>query len=138
MKILELRLNPSKSELAWFGLVMLLFTTIVANLVYWSTGSTRGALAIVGLGVALCSFFYSLKPLRLPIYRVWMRAFHPIGWIVSHLILISIYYLVLTPIGLCLRLVGYDPLERRFDPEAESYWVERDPPEQPDRYFRQF
>ena len=138
MAILDLRMNPSKGELRWFGLTMLAFSVVVAGLVYWRAESTRAAATIVGVGSVLCVAFYALRPLRLPIYRTWMRAFHPIGWLLSHVVLISIFYLVLTPIGFALRLVGYDPLERRIDASAESYWTRHDPGERADRYFRQF
>ena len=138
MAILDLRLNPSKAEKRWFGLVMLLFSGVAAGLLVWRGGSTRAALVILSLGAALCLLYYALRPLRLPIYRIWMRVFHPIGWLLSHLVLISSYYLVLTPIGLLLRLVGYDPLQRRFDPDADSYWSPHDPAGRPDRYFRKF
>jgi ABC-type uncharacterized transport system permease subunit len=138
MAILDLRLNPSKGELRWFGLTMLAFSVVVAGMVYWHAESRRVAVSIIGVGAALSATFYALRPLRLPIYRVWMRALYPIGWLISHVVLIVIFYLVLTPIGLVLRLVGYDPLARRFDSKADSYWNRRDPVERPDRYFRQY
>ena len=67
-------------------------------------------------------------------YLTW-----PIGFVVSHVVLALVYYLVLTPIGLLMRLFGYDSMKRRFDPEAPSYWVER-PAAGFDirRYLRQF
>ena len=102
MAILDLRLNPSQRELRWFGLLMWFFSVVIAGLVSLNTGWVRAPLTIASIGAALCLVFYVLRPLRLPIYRIWMRAFHPIGWIVSHLVLVSIYYLVLTPIGLRL------------------------------------
>jgi hypothetical protein len=62
----------------------------------------------------------------------------PIGFVVSHLVLAAVYYLVLTPVGLVMRLLGYDPMRRGFDREAASYWVERPAAAEPRRYFRQF
>jgi hypothetical protein len=38
-----------------------------------------------------------------------------------------------------MRIFGYDPMKRRFENGAASYWVERDPQASgPKRYFRQF
>lgn len=34
-----------------------------------------------------------------------------------------IFYVVITPVGLCLRLVGIDYLQRRFEREEDSYWI---------------
>ena len=138
MAILDLRLDPSKNELRWFGLILLLFFSVVAGVVYLQSGSTIAPRVIVGVGLTLSVMFYALRPLRLPIYRLWMRAFHPIGWLVSHAILVSIYYLILTPIGLLLRVVGYDPLHRKFDAEPDTYWTHHDPAGRPERYFHQF
>ena len=53
-------------------------------------------------------------------YAVW-----PIGMVVSHVLLGSIYYLMVTPIGLLRRLFGGDPMTRRFDPAAKTYWNPR-------------
>ena len=67
-------------------------------------------------------------------YLAW-----PIGFVVSHIILAAVYYLVLTPVGLVMRLVGYDPMKRRFDRDGSSYWIARDPSGvDSKRYFRQF
>ena len=49
-----------------------------------------------------------------------------------------IYYLVLTPIGLLMRVFGKDPMRRRLDRTAESYWIERDEAAASERYFKQF
>jgi hypothetical protein len=67
-----------------------------------------------------------------------MLAALPIGWTISHLVLGAVYYLVLTPIGLVMRLLGRDPMQRRFDRSAKSYWIERTPRTDPSRHFRQF
>jgi hypothetical protein len=50
----------------------------------------------------------------------------------------AFYYLLLTPVGLVFRLIGRDPLRRRFDRNATTYWIARRPPETSDRYFHQF
>jgi hypothetical protein len=39
-----------------------------------------------------------------------------------------IFLLTIVPIGLIRRLFDRDPLNMRFDPSAESYWIERRPP----------
>lgn len=72
------------------------------------------------------------------IYRAWMFAALPIGWTVSHLILAVVYFGVLLPVGLAMRLAGHDPMQRRFDPRAESYWLPHRQETDPKRYFRQF
>jgi hypothetical protein len=60
----------------------------------------------------------------------------PIGWTISH-VLMADYYLVVTPIGLIMRALKRDPMQRAFDRQAEA--VDRPPKdENTGRYFRQF
>ena len=72
------------------------------------------------------------------VYMGWMMAAIPIGWTLSHVILAVVYYLTVTPVGLIMRLTGHDPLHRKLDRTAKSYWVPHDSPKESSRYFRQF
>jgi hypothetical protein len=72
------------------------------------------------------------------LYDGWIEGASPIGWTVTHLVLAAVYYLVLTPIGLLMRLAGRDPMRRTIDPNAATYWIERKNPIESKRYFRQF
>jgi Saxitoxin biosynthesis operon protein SxtJ len=71
------------------------------------------------------------------LYRAWMAAFFPVGWAVSHLLLAFVFFAVLTPTGLLMWLVGRDPLQRRWDRSASSYWIPRRTTSDSRRYFRQ-
>jgi hypothetical protein len=62
----------------------------------------------------------------------------PIGWTVSHLLLAAIYYLAIAPIGVIMRVCGYDPMQRRFDRNAETYWKRRQDRDDTKRYFKQY
>jgi len=48
--------------------------------------------------------------------------------IASPIALAILFYGVVTPTGLLMRLFGKDPLRLRFDREAKSYWIAREPP----------
>ena len=89
-------------------------------------------------GAALVTLYAVAPPLRRWVYVGWLCAAYPIGWTVLHLTLAITYYVVLTPIGLVLRLVRRDPLERFPDRTATSYWSVRRPVRDVRRYFRQF
>src|SRR5262245_31042698 len=71
-----------------------------------------------------------------PIYRVLMGVTYPIGWVTSHVLLFVLYYVVITPVGVLVRMF-HDPMGRRLDRAEASYWTPRESP-QPGRYFRQF
>ncbi len=137
MALIEINLNPSKQELKWFGLILLVFFALVGGIVWWTAMAPRAASAIVGFGAVLCVAYYAVAPLRLPMYLGWMHLVFPIGWVLSHLLFGAIYFLMVTPVGLSMRLIGHDPLRRHRPSNAVSYWMKR-PAADPDRYFKQF
>jgi hypothetical protein len=71
-------------------------------------------------------------------YRLLAAVTAPVGWVVSRVLLIGVYFGLITPLALVLRLLGRDALRCRLDPEATTYWEPR--PAAPDRrrYLRQF
>jgi len=138
MAVIEINRHPSSRDLRWFGLLLPVFIAVVGALVWRRTGAIGPATAVWGTGAALSAVFAVWPASRRRIYVAWMMAVFPIGWVISHLLLGTIYFLVITPIGVAMRLLGRDPLERRLDRTADSYWVRHRPPERVDRYLRQF
>jgi hypothetical protein len=63
---------------------------------------------------------------------------YPIGWVVTHVVMALIFYLVVTPVGVIMRLTGRDPMEPGFDRTAKTYWKPRSTEHDPARYFRQY
>lgn len=61
-----------------------------------------------------------------PLRRLFVRLGELIGRVTTPLVLGIIFYGVLTPMGLLMRLAGKDPLRLKRDPGAESYWIERE------------
>jgi hypothetical protein len=69
-----------------------------------------------------------LVPGRLgPIYKAWMAVGYVLGWVNTRLILGVIYYGLLTPMGLVMRLWGRDAMRLRNDHGASTYRVVRAP-----------
>ena len=62
----------------------------------------------------------------------------PIGWTVSQVILLAMFYGLFVPIGLVFRLIGRDPLQRARSSNLESYWSPKSAPADLRRYFKQF
>jgi saxitoxin biosynthesis operon SxtJ-like protein len=138
MAVIDINRNPSRRDLTWFGILLAVFFGLVGAVVLWQAQSLLTASIIWSLGAILGIMYFAVHSLRLPIYIGWISVFYPIGWTVSHLILGFIFFLVLVPIGLLLRLCRYDPMKRSFEPEASSYWVSYIPQNDTARYFRQF
>jgi hypothetical protein len=62
-----------------------------------------------------------------PVYRVWMLVGETLGWINSRILLTVLFYVVLTPMGSIMRMLGKNTMRRAFDPSVESYRVPKEP-----------
>jgi hypothetical protein len=127
--------NPSQRELRQFAGLCLVFFGGIAAWMYARHGAGLWPTTLATLAGVLGLPGLAFPTLLKPIYVGWMVAVFPIGWTVSHVLLGVIFYGFVTPIGVMLRLVGHDPMNRKFDPQAKSYWIEHEPAETA-RYFR--
>ena len=62
-----------------------------------------------------------------PLNKLWFRFGIFLGKIISPIIMGFIFFLVVTPIGLIMRLLGKDVLNLKYNKER-SYWIEKDGP----------
>ena len=136
--MIDMTRKPKPQDLRWFGAIMLVFFSALAAVARFKLHAPAVAATLVGVGTALAVVYYLIKPLRVPLYLAWMRIFFPLGWIVSHAIVAVIYYLVVTPIGVAMRVVGRDPMRRRFLRDAKTYWTPTRREASLSQYFRQY
>ena len=59
-----------------------------------------------------------------PVYTTWMKIGHGIGWVNTRIILGLLFYVLVLPMGLIMRLFGNDPMARKRDESASSYRIE--------------
>ncbi len=75
----------------------------------------------LGAGLSLAGL---IVPMWLrPVYRTWMRFGLLMSKITTPLIMGIVFYLVLMPMGLVMRLMGKDPMAREMDSAMDSYRV---------------
>lgn len=58
-----------------------------------------------------------------PIYQGWMRFGLVMGWIETRIILGLVFYAMILPMGVVMRLLGNDPLQRKLQKREPSYRV---------------
>ena len=137
MALLALNLKPEPKQLRTFGAIgfgafgllaaSALFRQSVIGIgmdadVAQLTGYVLGGLA------AACAFFSVVFPKALlPLFVGMSVVTFPIGFVLSHVIMLVMYFGIITPIGVVMRLGGWDPLTRKIDKSADSYWVKRPP-----------
>ena len=109
-----------------FGLVFTIFFLIVSLLPMLSGQKFR----VWGLSVTAVFLVLALiKPdVLAPLNHMWTKLGMLLHHIVSPVALGIIFFLVLTPIGLMIRVLGKDVLRLTFDKTAHSYWIDRTPP----------
>ncbi|MBN1805956.1 MAG: hypothetical protein JW837_11960 [Sedimentisphaerales bacterium] len=139
MSLVELDWNPRSKQLQNFGRIALVATIVISLLLYLLKGVAIQWVSII-LVFGIITFITSLISLKLTkiIYLGMIVLTLPIGFAVSFVLLAAFYFLLLTPLGFIFRLTGRDPLCRKFDTNAKSYWLKRQPPKGPEQYFHQF
>ena len=138
MALVDINWNPPPKDLRVFALLQLIFFAVAAWLLQQRMETTGVAITLVAASTVIMVIGV-IRPTWLRVmYVVWMAAVFPIGFVVSHLLMAAVFYLVVTPIGLMMRWLGRDPMHRKPDREATTYWQPRSPTKGTRGYFRQF
>lgn len=109
-----------------FGVVFAVVFLIVALLPLLSGGDVR----LWSLAVAAAFLALALAAPRLlaPLNWAWTRVGLVLHHVVNPIVMGVLFFLVVTPVGLIMRLSGKDPLRLRLERGSGSYWIERRPP----------
>ena len=115
----EVKISSNRS----FGIVFF----IVFLLIGLYPLTYNGEIRIWSLFFSLIFIILGLLNSRIltPLNKVWFKFGLFLGKIISPLIMAIIFFLVVTPIGLIMRLVGKDVLNLKFNTK-KSYWIEKD------------
>ena len=123
-------LLPKPGSNTQFGWV---FTVVFAIIGLWPVlGAHPPRLWALLLAAILIPCTLIRPSLLAPLNYYWFRFGLLVQRVTNPVVLLVIFGCVIVPTGLLMRLAGRDPLKRRLDPKATSYWVERTPPGRPD------
>jgi len=135
--MISIQWNPERKQLRQFAGIW--FPAFCA-LVGWIIGAKSGQWTAVQMGWAVCGLLsvagIVYPPSIRPVFVGLILLTFPIGWVISHLLLGAIFYLLVTPIGLALRLTGHDPLQLKA-PKENSLWKNPVGKVDPASYLRQ-
>ena len=115
--------SADNKELRQFGLVFASGIVLIFGLLLpwlfehaWPTGPwiAGGILVITAL---------LLPQLLRPVFWLWMKFGHVLGWLNTRIILGITFLLLFIPVALVFHLLGKDPMRRRMDPSAKSYRI---------------
>ncbi len=114
---------------AIFGFLPFLTEESLAGFSFWP----------LALSIFLLSITFMAPEVLKPLNLLWFKFGQLLHKIVSPVIMGLLFYLTIAPISLLMRLFGKRPLNLRFDKNADSYWIKRDPPgPKPDSMKNQF
>lgn len=109
---------------------------ILASVSLWKGGDAYPYILAAGILFAVIGL---ASPLTIrPVYLIWMVFAGAFGRLQTILLLSLMFFFVITPIGLLLKLMGKDVLDRKIEPEADTYWKKREPERDLSRYTQQF
>lgn len=136
----DIPFHPTRQTLKPFGALLLLLSLV--GIVFRFLGPQKGgAWPRIAAGfVGLIGIVGLVWPLALRwLFVGWMVAVFPIGWMVSQLVILLVFVLILTPMGILGRFRGQDPWNRgRFADKSAPTWVPVQPQGDPKRYLRQY
>lgn len=105
--------NFGLSFAAVFGLIATVGWFVIGSYYPW----------VVGTALAFLSTALVWPTLLLPLNRLWEQLGHCLGRVSNSIILSTFFYAVITPVGVLMRLIGTDPMHRRMDRGADSYFT---------------
>jgi hypothetical protein len=134
MPLVTLNWSPEARVLRQFGWIACAAGILLGTFV-WS-----GWAAVLSVAAGVFSGLASLvRPsLNRPLFVLLSAVTYPIGFVVSLVVLTVLFFGVITPVALLLKLLGRDPLSRRIDRAETSYWSDAPPARPKEDYFRQY
>ena len=109
-----------------FGLVFFFIFLAVSIWPLTHNESPRIWSAIISL--AFLILVLTRSKLLTPLNRLWAKFGIILGSIIAPIVMGVVFFLVVTPIGLVMKIIGKDLLSLKYDKKKETYWVKRDKP----------
>ena len=106
-----------------FGLV---FFVVFLILGFWpiiNGGEIRIWLVTVSLIFLVLGMMKS--KLLTPLNKLWFKFGMILGAIVAPVVMGAVFFLVVTPIGIVMRIMGKDLINKKHDKKKETYWITR-------------
>jgi hypothetical protein len=117
------KLNLDKNNLRKFGIIMAAAFLLITIFILVRHKHSILPTVIISLAFLVLA---NIAPILLkPIYIFWMRLAFILSWINTHIVLLIIFYLIFTPIGLGMKLFGIDSLDRKIEKDKKSYWKKK-------------
>ncbi len=115
--------SKTARELRIFGLAFGGGLSVLGGILWWR-GITAPPPYLWGVAAVLWLLALVAPKLLAPLEKVMATIFRAVTAALTTVLLTVFFFLMITPIGLILRLTRKDPLGKRFDRERASYWFD--------------
>jgi len=121
---LELKqLEISTKKLRQFGLLVGGIFLLIGTWLFYKQSNVVVFTILLSIG-SLLFLVGIIRPQILPgIYKIWMGLALVLGWFISRIILLLLFYLIITPLGFIARLFRKKFLDIKFPDDRKSYWI---------------
>ena len=116
-------IKSGKKELKEFGIVIGVAFAVLGLLFWWRNKSFYHWVLIIAALFLITGFLFPI--LLKPVHKIWMTFALLIGFVMTRVILLVLFYIVLTPISLISRLFGTQYLDLKYKDGKNSYWTYR-------------
>ena len=126
-------IKTGKKAIREFGILIGIILFIIAGVLFYQEKESFEI--FIWLSVVIVSLGLMLPIILKPFYLIWMTFAIILGWFMTRFILSILFYVIISPIGLFLRLFGKDILGLHYDRSIKSYWNYRDSVEGNNQYY---
>ncbi len=119
----KIKINSNRS----FGLVFFVIFFIIA---FWSF---KGEFSQIKTFPLIISFIFLVlgiinSNILTPLNKLWFKFGLMLGRLISPVIMASIFFLIVTPIALMMKVARKDSMGKKYNKKAKSYWLKRQYP----------
>ena len=113
----------SQSSNRSFG-ILFFIVFVVLSLWPLKNGDNLNFYFLIASGIFLILGIFNSKFLT-PLNKIWIKFGEILGLIIAPIVMSLVYFVILTPVSLIVRLFGKDLLGLKFLKEKETYWIKR-------------
>jgi len=116
----KIKMGSNKS----FGIV---FSVVFLIIGLWPLKSGN-TIIIWAILISIVFFILGLMNSKLlsPLNKIWFKFGLTLGSLIAPIVVGIVYFLVVTPIGIVMRILGKDLLNQKFNKKIKTYWIKRD------------
>ena len=118
------KIETDNQTLKKFSIVMFFALMIIGTLLFFKHKDSFVLFYLIAIAFFVIGRVAVI--LLKPVYIVWMKLAFVLSWVNTRVILFIIFYLIITPISLIMKLFRMDPLDLRIDRYKQSYWNKKE------------